>query len=121
LPTYRFYADSYPDYLPFVYKTAMANLNDSREPVQHRIPENLHLKNFYPGKTTFCRYEVLLYTQLLTLQYRLTGEITMAEIMMRYLGLQHPGVIPDNDFLVSKFAKLPKVFDWCETWLKNQE
>ncbi|TSA38180.1 MAG: hypothetical protein D4R64_03910 [Porphyromonadaceae bacterium] len=121
LSNYRYYADKYPEYLPFAYKYAMANLIDHGEDKPDPISESLHLKNFYPGKTTFCRHEVLLYTQLLTTNYGLSGETAMVEMLFQYMAVHHPGIISDYEVFVAKFTKIPKVIGWCEDWLRGQE
>ncbi len=118
--TYRYYADKYPGYLPFVYKYAIAKLMDNNQKVPISIGESLHLKNFYPGKTTFCRREVILYVQLLGHNFNLSGEFAMAETMNHYLEDHHPGIISEYDIFISKITMISKVIDWCDDWMKSQ-
>jgi len=121
LSNYKFWADKYPGYLPFVYKFAMAFLTASEKNVSRRISESLHLKNIYPEKNTFCREEVVLYTQLLAKDFSFSSEFVKLEMMHQYMEEHHPGLIPDQAVLVSKMFKLPAVTGWCETWLREQK
>lgn len=99
----------------------MAFLPAGEKNVSKRISESLHLKNFYPGKNTFCRHEVLLYTQLLVSDFSASSEFIRIEMMHQYLEENHPGLIPGPALFVGKMIKLPVVIGWCEAWLKEQK
>ncbi len=120
LSLFKEYAERYPGYYPIACLHASASLLDKYEyPPQH-IPEKLHLKNFYVGKTAFCREEVLLYIHLLILDYSLSIDFVMIDVLIEYMDLHHPGIIPEREVFASKIIKVPKVFEWCEVWLGEQ-
>ena len=99
----------------------MGFLQTGEKNVSKRISESLHLKNFYPERNTFCRHEVLLYTQLLASDFGFSSEFAKVEMMHQYLEEHHPGLIPDQAVFVSKMIKLPVVIGWCEAWLREQK
>ena len=120
LETNKYYDGKYPGYLPFIYKCAMGNLKDNRDLAPPFIPESLYLKNLYPGKTTFCRHEVLLYAKLLSYGFGLSDDFVRIEMIIHYLEEHYPGIMPNYDIFYSKILRLPKVVHWCESWMKEQ-
>ncbi|MFH1160254.1 MAG: hypothetical protein V1733_04825 [bacterium] len=119
LPRFKEVADRDPDYLPFAYMYASAFLLDKPEDSRRTISDSLHLKNFYAGRSSFCREEVLLYIRLLMLNYSASGEIAMLEELLNYIQEHYPGFMLDEQILTAKFAKIPSVIEWCGKWIKE--
>ena len=119
-PTIKFYADLYPDYLPLTYLYLNAALVD-RDPVAgSEFPAHLHLKNYYPGKTTFCIEEILQYFHLLVIYHGISGDVVNLIMLIGYMESNHPGLIPDEEIFSAKLLMVPGVVDWCENWLKEE-
>jgi len=121
LPELEEYLSRFPGYLPllYLYETAkkLSNLQSSAP----SLPENLHLKNFFPGRTAFCREEVLLYIHLLIMSYGFSEQGLLVEMIVEYMQEHHPGLMPDDQIITAKIAKLPKVTDWCDVWIKENQ
>jgi len=45
----------------------------------------------------------------------------MVEMMIEYLQAHHPGIMPDEQLFTAKIAKVPKVTEWCEGWMEENE
>ncbi|MFH1936074.1 MAG: hypothetical protein ABIK52_00730, partial [Bacteroidota bacterium] len=112
-------ADHDPDYLPFAYMYASAFILNKPDKTSPRISEELYLKNFCPGRSSFCREEVLLFIHLLILNYGLSGEMAMVEEMLALMGRQYPGLMQEELLFSAKIGKIPHVVDWCGNWIKE--
>lgn len=119
LPAYRELSTAHPDYIPFVYMFAMSSLLNKKDDVELPMDTSLHLKNFCPERTSFCREETLLYIHLLTLQFSAWGELAQLEELLNYLQDRHPELLTEEQILTTKVAKLPDVAEWCTNWLKE--
>jgi len=115
------YIIQYPDYLPLAYMYAVSFLLNKPEDISRQIDDSLHLKNFYPGRKTFCKEEVLLYIHLFTINYSNTGEFAMIEVMISYFDNNFPGVMPESQILTVKLVKIPFVLEWCRKWVEKPE
>lgn len=118
--TIKIYADRYPDYVLFQYLYQTSFLLNQTDGVSQEISERMHLKNFYPGMTVFCREEVLLYIHFLTLKFGFSKDIAMVEAMFDYMEENHPDLLPDGMELTARIIKLTKVVEWCEKWVSNE-
>jgi hypothetical protein len=116
---FRYYADMHPDYLPFTYLYLNASLLDKDPDVELKMPDHLHLKNYYPGKTTFCIEEFLQYYHLLVTYYGISGDLVNLEMLISYTASKYSGVIPDTELFTARIMILPKVIEWCKEWMKG--
>jgi len=117
--TFKIYAERYPDYILFQYLYESSLLLNISGGVSQSIPDRMHLKNFYPGKTAFCREEVLHYVHFLILKFGLSSNILMAEAIIDFMEENHPGLLPDSTILNVRIIKLSKVAEYCEKWASN--
>jgi hypothetical protein len=117
--TFKIYAERYPDYILFQYLYESSLLLNISGGVSQSIPDRMHLKNFYPGKTAFCREEVLHYVHFLILKFGLSSNIVMAEAIIDFMEENHPGLLPDSTILNVRIIKLSKVAEYCEKWASN--
>ncbi len=116
LPKLEEYLSRFPGYLPLLYLHEAAKRLSSLQSVAPGIPENFHLKNFFPGRTAFCREEVLLYIRLLIMSYSFSDQRLMVAMILEYMEEHHAGFMPDDQIFMTKIANLPDVTDWCEAW-----
>ncbi|MCX6268059.1 MAG: hypothetical protein NTW16_11970 [Bacteroidetes bacterium] len=121
LPELEEYLSRFPGYLPLLYLYETAKRLSDLQSSAHTLPENLHLKNFFPGRTAFSREEVLLYIHLLIMSYGFSDQGLMVEMIDVYMQAHHPGIMPDDQIIMAKIAKLPKVTEWCEVWLEENQ
>ncbi|TSA30439.1 MAG: hypothetical protein D4R67_00475 [Bacteroidetes bacterium] len=119
LPELKEFADRDPDYQPFAYMYAMSFITNKPVDTSRRISDSLHLKNFFPGRNSFCREEVLLYMQMLILDYGLSGELAMLEEMLSYMERHYPGLMREDQIFQAKISKIPYVLEWCAKWAKE--
>jgi len=118
LPQLKILSGKDPDYLPYAYMYASALILNKPDKTTRRISDELHLKNFFPGRTSFCGEEVLLYIYLLKLNYGRSGEMAMVEEMLAFMERNHPGLMPEEQLFTAKIGKIPHVLEWCQTWVK---
>jgi hypothetical protein len=117
--TFKYYQDMFPDYLPFTYLYLNACIIDKGPKTERKMPEHLHLKNYYPGKTDFCIDEVLQYVHLLILYYGISGELIKLQLLIAQLEANHPGLLPFADIVTARILIVPRVVDWCNEYLKG--
>lgn len=120
LPVFKQRLDRDPDYLPYIYMYAESLiLNKPADITIRQMDDSAHLKNLYPGRTSYCIEEALLYIHLLNLNYMESGNFVMVEELFSYLDYHHPGLLPETEMFTAKLAKIPFVRKWCENWLKE--
>ncbi|MBE0647135.1 MAG: hypothetical protein IH596_05050 [Bacteroidales bacterium] len=119
LPQLEILTNQNPAYLPFAYMYASAFILNNPNKTSYGISEELYLKNFYPGRSSFCREEFLLFIHLLILNYGLSGEMLMVEEMLLLMGRRYPGLMHDELLFEAKIGKIPFVVAWCENWIKE--
>jgi hypothetical protein len=61
----------------------------------------------------------LLYIRLLIMSYSFSDQRFMVEMIVEYMQERHSGLMSDDQIVTAKFAKLPKVSEWCEVWMKE--
>jgi hypothetical protein len=118
-PTFQYYVNLYPDYLPFAFLLWNSILVDKGPKTDLKFPDNLHLKNYYPEKKTFCIEEFSLYFHLMVMYYGICGETANLMMLVAYLEANRPGLIPETEMFTARILVLPKVLEWCEEWVRG--
>ncbi len=75
------YLQKNPSYFPFGIMTAIDFMTYNPEKIHRKVSETINLKNYFPERTEFCREEVSLHIEILTMNYLFNRKFALLDKM----------------------------------------
>jgi hypothetical protein len=113
------YLEKNPDYFPFVCLKTLDFFYNRQEDDPKIILKPIYLKDFFPGRTSFCAAEVFLCMQALAIVFMSLNQFAHLDLMYDHMDENYPDFFDPDKIRVMQGMKIPFVFDWCREWVKN--